>query len=319
MSDDSSAPDSVKKLFPELEMNDKLLNLLQLKGIVIETAIRKGSFGHVYRGWHQKLEKPIALKVLFLEAMNPQLREKLLPREIETMRQISQKGHPHLVAILDVMHASRKLFILMELANSDLAHILAKTGPITEPITAHLMGQAASGLQFLHIDHRFSHRDLKLENVLFFGQMVVKLADFGFSRQSWDWTNNRPILCESFCGKCSTLVTACPFDDHCLGTGPYLSPQLLRRQPYNPYAADCYAFGILLFCLLNNAFPFHYQSPMLHLREQHRPNFLDTRYIKPFSADLLHLLKGLLHVDENSRMNIQQVLEHGWIKQSKSQ
>lgn len=213
MSDDSSAPDSVKKLFPELEMNDKLLNLLQLKGIVIETAIRKGSFGHVYRGWHQKLEKPIALKVLFLEAMNPQLKEKLLPREIETMRQLSQKGHPHLVAILDVMHASRKLFILMELANSDMAHILAKTGPITEPITAHLMGQVASGLRFLHIDHRLTHRDLKLENVLFFGEMTVKLADFGFSRQSWDWTNNRPILCESFCGKCSTLVTACLFDN----------------------------------------------------------------------------------------------------------
>ena len=92
---------------------------------------------------------------------------------------------------------------------------------------------------FLH-----SPSDIKLENVLLFNEqqqqqqqqpasaasagssLVAKMTDFGFATESWDWKQQKPVLCRTWCG-----------------TAPYYPPQILRFIEYNPFAADCYSMG----------------------------------------------------------------------------
>lgn len=175
-------------------------------------------------------------------------------------------------------------------------------------------------------------RDIKLENVLLFNceqatgnsgntALLSKLTDFGFATEAWDWKQQKPILCRTWCG-----------------TAPYYCPQILRYIEYNPYAADCYSMGsfpykwrlstpypvfflcsgVLLFAMLNDRYPFHHQSSKLQLKEQTDPGFLRTRYrpevLQFLSMELMDLQTGLLTVDENIRMSIGDVLQHPWIK-----
>ena len=70
----------------------------------------------------------------------------------------------------------------------------------------------------------------------------------------------------------------------------------------------------MLFALLNDRYPYHSEDDEIFLREQKNPNFLPTRYIKQFPADLLHLITSLLTVDETKRMTINKVAKHPWIK-----
>lgn len=106
------------------------------------------------------------------------------------------------------------------------------------------------------------------------------------------------------------------------GTKPYQSYQLIKKQPYNPMAADCHAMGVTLFVMLNghNRFPFRFDgadnSNTLMLgqmvKKTHR-----TRYIKPptpFSHQVLDLVDRLVEIPEKERLTMAGVLEHEWIK-----
>lgn len=122
------------------------------------------------------------------------------------------------------------------------------------------------------------------------------MTDFGFARHCWDEKHQRVEFSSTLCG-----------------TGPYYSPQILRQQMYNPFASDCWAMGVMLFAMLNNKYPFHWEDEKVQLEEQLRPNFIVTRLVKRFPPDLIDLMKQFLIVDESKRITMAKVLEHPWI------
>ena len=71
--------------------------------------------------------------------------------------------------------------------------------------------------------------------------------------------------------------------------------------------------GVMLFCMLNNKYPFHFDNTNQLYREQTIPNFIKTRYVKKFSDDLCDLQEKFFVIDEAARITMTQVLEHPWI------
>jgi serine/threonine protein kinase len=65
-----------------------------------------------------------------------------------------------------------------------------------------------------------SHRDLKMENVLYTNEKSVKLIDFGFAISS-----NGPL--KTFCG-----------------TPTYMAPELVRKTEYFGPSVDKWALGV---------------------------------------------------------------------------
>lgn len=71
----------------------------------------------------------------------------------------------------------------MELcAGGDLLNYVRKRRKLKEPVAKYVFKQVAQGLHYCH-QKGIVHRDMKLDNLLFDEQGVVKICDFGVSKQ----------------------------------------------------------------------------------------------------------------------------------------
>lgn len=77
-----------------------------------------------------------------------------------------------------------------------------------------------------------AHRDLKLENILYIKEGVIKVIDFGFAVQSKEKQR-------TFCG-----------------TPTYMAPEIVKRIPYKGSEVDVWALGIMVYRMLTGTYPF---------------------------------------------------------------
>jgi len=97
--------------------------------------------------------------------------------------------------------------------------------------------QLVQSLYYLH-SHRVIHRDMKPQNILLSANGVVKLCDFGFARTM---SSNTIVL---------TSIK---------GTPLYMSPELVKEQPYD-HTADLWSLGVILYELFVGQPPFYTNS-----------------------------------------------------------
>ncbi|XP_054154256.1 testis-specific serine/threonine-protein kinase 4-like [Oppia nitens] len=285
---------------PEVEtFDDKTTAVLKRKGYKILQSLSAGAFGQVYKAMSTKDNELVAVKVMNLEKCSEKFKEKFLPREMAAMIEVQ---HQNIIQVYDIFRSNRRIFIFMEFAgNGDIAHYLKKNGVLTEEKAYIWFSQVADGLNYLHTEVHLAHRDIKIDNILLNDQNVAKLTDFGFAKVSWDQNTNEVTLSETFCG-----------------TEPYYSPQIVMKQKYDPFMADCWAMGVVLFAMLNNKFPFHFgkkYGPKGMIKEQEDPNHLINRFIKDFSKHLKELIERLLDPQEKSRMSMRETLGCKWFKE----
>jgi serine/threonine-protein kinase len=167
----------------------------------------------VYAGWHEQLERPVALKVLASHlADNPEFRVRFL-REA---RIASRLHHPNLVRTYDVSEIDGLPAIVMELVDGGTL----EGGALTRDEAA----QVAAGLAHAHA-RGVVHRDLKPANLLRAPDGEVKIADFGIARAAEE-----------------TMVTQI---GTVLGTLRYLAPEQADGRVAGP-EADVYSLGVVL-------------------------------------------------------------------------
>jgi serine/threonine protein kinase len=179
----------------------------------IDSELGRGGMAVVYRGWHEQLERPVALKVLAEHlAGDAEFRGRFL-REARIAARLQ---HPSLVRTFDVTEVGGLPCIVMELvAGGTLAG-----GTLTRAEAAHV----ADGLAYAHAAG-VVHRDLKPANLLRARPGEVKIADFGIARAAEE-----------------TMVTQV---GTVLGTLRYLSPEQAAGQVVGP-PADVWSLGVVL-------------------------------------------------------------------------
>lgn len=277
------------KLFKTVEPNPMVIELdkktelvVKKKGYSVEFKMNEGPHGFVYRG-SNGIGGTVAVKVGSLDLLGEKFKQKFLPKEVVALKSFK---HDNVIQIYDLIRANNRIYIFMEFANeSDITAYLIKNGPVPEDLACEWFTQVSNALRFVHDELRIAHRDIKTENILLHNK-VAKLTDFVFAEECWDAATSQPTLSETF-------PTA----------EPYHSPQITAHKPYNPFAADVWAMGVLLFAMLNNKFPFHVADC----------NYTKLRFIKKFPADLTKLQEKIFDVDDNTRITMAQVLEHPWI------
>lgn len=211
---------------------------------------------------------------------------------------VVQIRHPNAIRTIDIFVSGKKLMIFMEFAGGGtLSGYVKQHGALSETHCRTWFRQLMTGLKYLHIDCNIAHRDLKLENVLLDDNMVPKLADFGFARDFavTDLTQEHD-LSKTFCG-----------------TAPYMAPELHRLQPYNPFATDIWAMGVMLFTMLNARFPFHFTEKERMTTEQATHGYKYKSAVD-LSEDVRNLIYLMLEPDSKLRPNVNQVLNHVWMK-----
>ena len=281
----------------EFKLDERTERVLKRKGYIIDKKLSAGAFGQVFKAKKEKSGEAAAVKVMDLTKLSHRFKEKFLPREMDALKQAS---HPHIVRIDDIFRSNKRIFIFMEfVGGGDAAEYLKKYGALNESKACKWFTQILEALNYLHNHLFIAHRDLKIDNILLTEDMQnTKLTDFGFAKEAWDPINNCVILSDSFCG-----------------TEPYYSPQLVKKVKYDPFKADVWAMGVVLFALLNNRFPFHFGKPDDMYREQTDERFLTTRITKTLSKHCLDLIKKMFELNENRRLGVNDVLKHKWIKE----
>jgi serine/threonine-protein kinase len=198
----------------------------------VDAAIATGGMSTVYRGLDERLDRPVALKVMDARYAGD---HQFITRFQREARAIARLKHPGLVGIYDQGNDAAHPFLVMELVEGGtLRELLVERGPMPPHAVVAVLRPVLGGLAVAH-RAGLVHRDIKPENVLISDDGEVKLVDFGLVRASAE------------AGITSTSVI--------LGTAGYLSPEQVLGQPTGP-RSDVYAAGVVAFELLTGATPF---------------------------------------------------------------
>jgi eukaryotic-like serine/threonine-protein kinase len=186
----------------------------------IDEEIGRGGMAVVYAGWHEQLERPVALKVLAEHLADD---DEFRARFLREARIASKLHHPNLVQTYDITEIDGLPCIVMELLPGGTLE--------GEALTRAEAGEVAAGLAHAH-GRGVVHRDLKPANLLRAANGQVKIADFGIAR----------ALEETMVTQVGTV----------LGTLRYLAPEQAEGRIVGT-EADIYSLGVVLDELLDGA------------------------------------------------------------------
>lgn len=119
-----------------------------------------------------------------------------LGQEIRLLSRLSEKEHPNIVKLYQVIDTKTKLYLVMEYAGRnvcDLYDFIEKNNTrsgLTEKVARHIFRQICNAISYCH-SASICHRDLKPENILVVNEPeeisqknrteypIIKLIDFG--------------------------------------------------------------------------------------------------------------------------------------------
>lgn len=129
----------------------------------------------------------------------------------------------------------------MEFAPYDLFSVVM-SGKMTRPEIYCVFRQICDGVEYLH-EMGLAHRDLKLDNCVMTTENVVKLIDFGTATVF------------HYPGKAHTPATGI------VGSDPYLAPEVLTSDKYDPRKTDVWSVAIIFLCMILRRFPWKIPDP----------------------------------------------------------
>uniref|UniRef100_A0A8C3B0R6 calcium/calmodulin-dependent protein kinase n=1 Tax=Cyclopterus lumpus TaxID=8103 RepID=A0A8C3B0R6_CYCLU len=166
----------------------------------------------------------------------------------------------------------------------------------SEADASHCINQILESVSHIH-QHDIVHRDLKPENLLLASKMkgaAVKLADFGLAievqaeQQAWFGF---------------------------AGTPGYLSPEVLRKDPYGK-PVDIWACGVILYILLVGYPPF-WDEDQHKLYQQIKAGAYDfpSPEWDTVTPEAKNLINQMLTINPAKRITADQAIKHPWVCQ----
>ena len=220
------------------DQTDPLIGRLIDQRYRVTRRLARGGMATVYVAQDERLERPVALKV-----MHPYLAESdaFVERFHREARAAARIVHPGVVSVFDQGVVSGQGFLVMELIDgTNLRALLNAQGAFTIP---QALRYTTDILEALRAAHRMGviHRDIKPENILVPTDGPAKVADFGLAR----------AVSEG-----STSATG-----NMLGTVAYIAPEIALTTEANA-RSDLYSVGIMLYEMLTGAVPWADESPL---------------------------------------------------------
>lgn len=232
----------------------------------------------------------LACKLIDTASCSSKFKKKFLPRELAVLLRVQ---HPHIIRVHAILKCHSKIFIFMRYAEmGDLLTFILARGPIGENQSRIWGRQVALALQYLH-ELGIAHRDMKCENILITTNLNVKLSDFGFSRHVMK--DGLAELSRTFCGS---------FD--------YAAPEILKGQPYDARASDMWAYGVMLYVMLNKSMPFKGRTKVVYDAQMGRKWQFRSRVRNKLSDQVRSLIANLLEPNPIIRWTVEEVLIGDW-------
>uniref|UniRef100_A0A674BPA6 calcium/calmodulin-dependent protein kinase n=1 Tax=Salmo trutta TaxID=8032 RepID=A0A674BPA6_SALTR len=205
--------------------------------------------------------------------------------------------HPNIVRLHDSISEEGFHYLLFDLVTGgELFEDIVAREYYSEADASHCIQQIVESVHHCHVNG-IVHRDLKPENLLLASKLkgaAVKLADFGLAievqadQQAWFGF---------------------------AGTPGYLSPEVLRKDPYGK-PVDLWACGVILYILLVGYPPF-WDEDQHRLYQQIKAGAYDfpSPEWDTVTPDAKDLINKMLTINPGKRITTAEALKHPWICQ----
>lgn len=249
-------------------------------------------------------------------------REQVL-KEVRIHKSASS-GSPYIVGFVDFQETKRYYYIIQELLDGgEIFNEIVRLTYFSEDLTRHVIKQVALAVRHLHT-MGIVHRDIKPENLLFKsieyipsksrkfrksddpatkadegvfiptigggGIGIVKLADFGLSKQIYQTNTKTPC-----------------------GTIGYTAPEVVKDERYS-MKVDMWGLGCVLYTMLCGFPPFYDEKIDVLTEKISRGEYT---FLEPWwdeiSDGAKHAVRKLLEVDPEKRYDIDEFLSDPWL------
>uniref|UniRef100_A0A5F9C9D7 non-specific serine/threonine protein kinase n=1 Tax=Oryctolagus cuniculus TaxID=9986 RepID=A0A5F9C9D7_RABIT len=252
-------------------------------GLQLLSVLGRGSFGMVVLAHQASSQRQVAVKI-FLEDSSDPFGTRRVTQEASIMPLLR---HPNIVELLEVGWVGHYHCLVMELVDrGDLYQHVMSWGGLPEPEAMVMFAQVLAAIGHCHAQ-RVAHRDLKLGNLLLDSQLNVKLADFGLSCHL-----PKGELVQGF-----------------RGTPEYSAPEVFQPEPHDPFPADTWSLGVILFAMLAGPMPFSGKD-LAELCDCIQRESYELRCAA--SPALEELLSSLLSMDPCDRPTVEIACQQRW-------
>ncbi|KZC08978.1 Calcium/calmodulin-dependent protein kinase type II subunit beta [Dufourea novaeangliae] len=272
--------------------NDNSNNIFIYKRNFVLDCFR-GAFSVVRRCVQKSTGHEFAAKIINTKKLTPRDFQKL-EREARICRKLQ---HPNIVRLHDSIQEENCHYLVFDLVTGgELFEDIVAREFYSEADASHCIQQILESVHHCH-HNGVVHRDLKPENLLLASKAkgaAVKLADFGLAievqgdAQAWFGF---------------------------AGTPGYLSPEVLKKEPYGK-PVDIWACGVILYILLVGYPPF-WDEDQHRLYAQIKAGSYD--YPSPewdtVTPEAKNLINQMLTVNPSKRITASEALKHPWICQ----
>ncbi|KAI5083733.1 hypothetical protein GOP47_0003476 [Adiantum capillus-veneris] len=212
-------------------------------------------------------------------------------KEVSIMKELD---HPNIVKLIEVIDDSEcdRLYMILEyIEGRCMFEGSGPPGGIGEATARRYFKDVVTGIVYLH-SRRIIHGDIKPENLLISASGHVKICDFSVSQR---FQGNNDELRRS------------------PGTPVYTAPECITGATYRGRAADVWALGVTLYCMIMGTYPFIGDTLQSTYDEIVHGTLKLPEGLTPQLADLL---EGLLCKDPIDRMTLDKVIQHWFYMES---
>lgn len=196
--------------------------------------------------------------------------------------------HPNIVPFYEsFLKRGKPCILLRPCIYGSLNDLLVKTNIIYEA-KIQIVCQIIKGLEYL-LKMKIIHRDIKQHNILIDEQKMIRIGDFGLSKQ---------VTKEERC------YTNC-------GTTKFKAPEILKGKGYL-FEVDRWSLGILIYYLFLGEYPFISSD-----RQKIENKILSHKYKFPthITQNEKEFIQWILNPKQNERPTLEQIKKHKFLKQ----
>lgn len=240
--------------------------------------IGEGGMSRVYKGLDKKLNRVVAVKVLYEQfAGDPEF----LRRFKMEAKAAAKLSHPAIVNVYDEGENQGVHYIIMEYVEGlTIKEIVQRQGRLRSQDAAQLVLQVCDALVHAHA-HKVIHRDIKPQNIIITTDGRAKVTDFGIARAAANATitHGRSMM----------------------GSVYYSSPEQARGSSANEQS-DIYSLGVVLYEMVTGTVPFSGESPISVALKHLQEDFVPPREIVPdIPGETEMLIFRSMHKEPHSR------------------
>jgi tRNA A-37 threonylcarbamoyl transferase component Bud32 len=285
--------DKISQTDPELRsfLTDLIANWFETRPVtaerrigkyVITDILGKGGYSIVYRGLHEALGMPVAVKMMKHDMA---MRDDFIQNFKNEAKTIAQFNHENIVHVFDFEERFQTLFIVMEtLEGTSLRNLLKRMLKLPPMRVLDYLMQICAGLQYAH-EKNVVHQDIKPANIFILSNEKIKILDFG-------------------------LACPCGSENLLAGTPFYMSPEQVECLAVDA-RTDIYALGLTAYEMLTGKRPFPGENAWEVMDLRLKQDIPDPAEIVPHLPEALRkfILKACARDVSQRYQNVGEIIE----------